>query len=132
MKHAILASGLILLGLAGCNSSDQQQTAATAIPSKPKDDTATKVTALNPKELNVVLYRAISDVGLNCQSVASSAEHKPVQGYPAWTAHCEGGENWVVILQSGGVMQVMAPQQLGESDDETGANETTMTNALGL
>ncbi|MFA6113276.1 MAG: hypothetical protein WC729_04775 [Sphingomonas sp.] len=99
-----LMSACLVLALAGCGQPAPQQNAAA--PAKPEVDYLGRINALAPKQRDVVFYRALDDAGSDCQSVSSSEPRAPVQGRPAWTAHCEDGRDWVIILQESGMLQI--------------------------
>jgi hypothetical protein len=99
-----LMSACLALALTGCGQPAPQQNAAA--PAKPEVDYLGRINALAPKQRDVVFYRALDDAGSDCQSVSNSGPRAPVQGRPAWTAHCEDGRDWVVILQESGMLQI--------------------------
>ena len=115
MKILMLASGLasaFALALSGCGQPAPQQNATAQAPAKPDVDYLARINALAPKQRDVVFYRALDDSGSDCQAVSSSEPRAPVEGHPAWTAHCEDGRNWVVILQDSGMLQIATPDGL--------------------
>lgn len=97
-------SACLALALGACGQPAPQQNAAA--PATPQIDYLGRINALAPKQRDVVFYRALDDAGSDCQSVSSSEPRAPVQGRPAWTAHCEDGRDWVVILQESGMLQI--------------------------
>ncbi|CUS45811.1 hypothetical protein MGWOODY_Smn2008 [hydrothermal vent metagenome] len=123
MKFLMLASGLVpmlTLALSGCGQPASQQNATAQAqapapaqaPAKPTVDYLARINALAPKQRDVVFYRALDDSGSDCQAVSSSEPRAPVEGHPAWTAHCEDGRAWVVILQDSGLLQIATPEGL--------------------
>ena len=123
MKTAALASALAVLALGGCQQPPtQDNNAAAAAPAAvptpaEKDYYADRINALSDKERNAVLLKAIADAGGECPVVTGSAPHPPVEGRPAWTAHCAAGKelralDWIVILQPGGMMRIVRPGAL--------------------
>ena len=112
-------SACLILAIAGCSQPAPQQNAAA--PAKPEVDYLGRINALAPKQRDVVFYRALDDAGSDCQSVSSSEPHAPVEGRPAWTAHCEDGRDWVVILQDSGMLQIATK----DSDGAKAAGKAT-------
>ena len=105
MKMLMPAS--LLLALAACGQPAPQQPAPTPSPSPTdKTDYLARIEALAPKQRDVVFYRALEDAGSDCQAVSASTRRAPIEGRPAWTAQCEDGRVWVVILHDNGMMQV--------------------------
>lgn len=119
MKFLKLAAGLVpvlTVALSGCGQPASQQNATAQVPAqaqaKPNVDYLARINALAPKQRDVVFYRALDDSGSDCQAVSSSEARAPVEGHPAWTAHCEDGRTWVVILQDSGLLQIATPAGL--------------------
>lgn len=108
MKIPMSAS--LALALAACGQPAPQQNAAAPVPTPAVEiDYLKRINALPPKQRDVVFYRALDDAGGDCQAISSSEPRAPVQGRPAWTAHCEDGRDWVVILQANGMLQIATP-----------------------
>ena len=118
MKTAALASALALLMLGGCDqaSAPAADNSVAAAPAKPaeKDYYADRINALNDKQRDTVLFKAITDAGGECPSLTGSGPHAPVEGHHAWIAHCAAGKDlraldWVVVLGSGGMLSIVRP-----------------------
>jgi hypothetical protein len=119
MKNASLVATLALLALGGCDQPAPQDNAAAPAPVAPaeKDYFADRINAMPAKERNAVLLRAIKGAGGECQALTGAEPHAPVNGRPAWTAHCAAGGtvralDWVVILEVGGIMNIERPGAL--------------------
>ena len=117
----IQKSACLVLAVAGCSQQAPQQNAAAEAPAKPEVDYLGRINALAPKQRDVVFYRALDDSGSDCQSVSGSEPRAPVQGRPAWTAHCEDGRDWVVILQENGMLQIATTDVDGKAPGNTAA-----------
>ncbi|MES2042697.1 MAG: hypothetical protein V4475_02410 [Pseudomonadota bacterium] len=125
MKIAVMTSALILLAMGGCDRPSPQNATATR-PASGTDDYLRRMNGFPVKQREAVFLRAINDAGLTCQAVNSSETHRPVQGYPAWVAHCSNRRNWVLILLDNGIMQVATPAQLAGATATGGSgNEAT-------
>jgi hypothetical protein len=108
MKIITLFWALPLVALAGCGQSSSPGNGATPAPAPgAADDYLARINRLPPRQRDTVMFRAIDDAGLDCQSVTSSAPREAVAGRPAWLTHCDGGRDYVVVLQPGGIMQVL-------------------------
>lgn len=109
----IPTSASLALALAACGQPAPQQNAAAPAPTPAAEtDYLKRINALPPKQRDVVFYRALDDAGSDCQAISGSEPRAPVQGLPAWTAHCEDGRDWVVILQPNGMLQIATPDGL--------------------
>jgi hypothetical protein len=108
MKISLPVSALPLLLLAGCGQPASQGNNATPAPMPgAADDYLARINRLPPRQRDTVMFRAIDDAGLDCQAVTSSAPREAVAGRPAWTAQCDNKRVYVVVLQPGGIMQVL-------------------------
>ncbi|MES1975152.1 MAG: hypothetical protein V4472_22055 [Pseudomonadota bacterium] len=123
MKTAILASGLVLFALAGCDKPAQPANSSAPAPT-PKIDYLKRINDLPQKQRDAVFYRAIDDAGFECQAVVGSTPRATVQGLPAWVAHCEDKRDWVVVLESDGMMQVATAAQVAASEAKPAAGSS--------
>ena len=106
MRKAIMA-GTFLLAVAGCGRGGGDNAANGAGPSgNDVASTQTNLSALAPGERDGVFIRAIRDAGQNCQHVDSSSPGPTVQGYPTWTARCQGGAQYQIAVTANGTAQV--------------------------
>ncbi len=70
-----------------------------------------RLQAMPEGQRNGVLIRAIRDAGLDCQRVARS-EAANVQGRPAWTATCDDGTSWTIVIADNGIAQILNPKEV--------------------
>jgi hypothetical protein len=110
MKIVAAVLGLAVVALAGCHRPSPRQPDAS--PVAKATDYLQRINDLPQGARDAVFLRAINDAGFACQNVKSSEPRDPVQGYPAWNAHCGDGRNWVVVLEKNGIVQVVTPGQL--------------------
>jgi len=127
MKTAALASISALLVLGGCGqpaapdattgNEAAAANAASAVAVPDRDYYADRINALNDKQRDAVLFKAIKDAGGECPSITGSGPHAPVEGHHAWIAHCAAGKDlraldWVVVLGSEGMLTIVRPGAL--------------------
>ncbi|MBW6532421.1 hypothetical protein ACYZX9_10990 [Sphingomonas citri] len=93
----------VLLALAGCGGGETANQATAAVP---RGDYVAKMQALNEKERNVALFRAIRDAGRSCQQVDRSVPTDPVAGKAAWVATCDDQSAWLITLDDSGTATV--------------------------
>jgi len=97
------AAAAALALLAGCGGSEQPAAneAGAAV------DYQAKLQAMAEGGRNTTFIRAIRDAGFDCQHVASSSFEGETNGAPTWSAHCDDGSNWSIVIGEGGVAQVI-------------------------
>ena len=71
---------------------------------------------------NAVFIRAIRDSGQQCQHVESSAPGSEVSGHPTWTARCDGGASYRIVILPGGAAQVVNDAEARLVGDNQTAN----------
>ncbi len=69
---------------------------------------------LSEGERNAVFIRAIRDSGQPCQQVESSARGGEYRGLPLWTARCENGVTWTIVLGNDGTAAVLNPAEAAQ------------------
>lgn len=111
MIRSILAAAVLALPLAGCGSGTPDTGAANII--VPAGNYAERLQTMGETERNAVLYRAIHDAGRDCQQVTKSSAADPIKGAPAWTATCENGGRWTIIIGKDGIAEVTNAAELG-------------------
>lgn len=113
MKTQItLVAGIAVL-LFGCEDSGAPEAEApAAVAGETAEDYARRIDALADGQRDAVFIRAIRGAGRECQHVESSAPRAPVNGAPAWTARCERGTEWIIVLGAGGIAQIVSPAEL--------------------
>lgn len=106
----ILAAAAIALPLAACErgAPEADDTNITV----PEGDYAERIAAMDDGARNAVFLRAIRDAGQDCQTVQSSSSQGQVNDAPAWTATCDNGSQWTVIIGRDGVATVVNAQGL--------------------
>ena len=98
-----LALAAATLTACGAPASDNAMTPAT------DDATYARIRDLPPASQRAVFLRAIMDAKQPCQGVTDSAALAPEGGRPAWSATCNDGSRWLLVLQPDGVMKVTGP-----------------------
>ncbi|MGE0179249.1 MAG: hypothetical protein AB7O91_05460 [Sphingomonas sp.] len=66
---------------------------------------------------NAVFIRAVRDSGQQCQHVESSTPGSEISGNPTWTARCEGGASYTIVILPGGTAQVVNDAEARLADD---------------
>ena len=97
-----LSLPLALLVAAGCSG----EPANRQVPAK-GNEFQNQIQAMPEGQRNAVFIRAIRDSGQQCQHVESSAAGAEVSGHPTWTARCDGGASYTIVILQGGVAQVV-------------------------
>ena len=101
IRPLLLAAALA--PLAACGDGGSSAPANIAVPD---NGYTARMAALNEKERNAVLFRAIRDAGRACQGVTRSQGIDPVEGKPAWVATCDDGTPWLVVMGNDGIATV--------------------------
>lgn len=97
---------MLAAALTGCGSQPEPQAANTTSAAPKESGYIAKVTALPPRQLNGVLYRAIDDAKQPCQGVAAVTRQADRKGKPVWAVRCIEGSVWLVALGDDGVAEV--------------------------
>jgi len=66
-----------------------------------------RIAELPEAQRNATFYRAIHDAGLDCQQVTGSAPAEPYRGMPVWTATCQGGGHWTLVVGVDETVQIL-------------------------
>lgn len=113
IRPALLA--IALAGLTACGDPAPKPTAAPD-PAAVQADAAliARITALPPGQLDIVLFRAIRDARQECQGIAASRRIDDQNGRPAWSAQCDRGGQFLLVLQPDGQMTVTAGEAFGK------------------
>jgi hypothetical protein len=110
-RMAAAAAATLTMLLAGCggNSADQRSgNGAAEMPAAvTQGEDAARLEAMPEGERNAVFIRAIRDAHFECQHVEKSASAGTINGAPAWTATCDNGKLWTIIIAKGGNAQVV-------------------------
>ena len=131
MRTIMLATGAgLALALAACGereAEDSDRAEANQV------DVANQLAALPDGQRNAVFIRAIRDAGEDCQHVESSARAGEYQGMPVWSAQCEGGASWSIVVTRDGTAQLVndAEARLVGVNQVAPANEAAAQNRQG-
>jgi hypothetical protein len=69
---------------------------------------AAAVVAMNDRQRNAVLIRALLDAGLPCQGVRESSRMPDQNGLPMWRATCTDGTNHMVAITPDGTANIVS------------------------
>lgn len=108
------ALAAVLILVAGCGEMTPANTGNAAVTVPGPEATQNRLEALSEGERNAVFIRAIRDAGLPCQQVESSARAGEHQGLPLWTARCENGVTWTIVLGNDGSAAVLNPNEAAQ------------------
>ena len=86
------------------------------------DATENSLENLSEGQRNAVFIRAIRDSGQDCQHVDSSARAGEHQGLPLWTARCENGVTWTIVLGNDGSAAVLNPNEAAALGNSAAGN----------
>ena len=100
----MLAAAALALPLAACESGEPEADDANI--QVAEGDDAQEIATMAEGARNATFLRAIRDAGRDCQSVDSSAAAGEVGGAPAWTATCDNGVPWTIIIGANGTATV--------------------------
>lgn len=104
----IIAAIIALLAVCGCKAADESPPSEGTVFSGSQRDYITEFEALPEARLKALLFRAIRDAGLPCQTVIS-AEKVDVSGKgPTWRAQCEDRSAHLVRIMPDGTLYVMS------------------------
>ncbi len=127
MRKSCLAGALVLtLGACGGDEEAAAPQQNNAAATETAEQYNQRIQSLGEGQRNAVFIRAIRDAGRDCQHVQSSAPAPDVAGAPAWTATCDNGAEWIVILGDAGMATVTNEQELAAVG--AGSNVTNQTN----
>lgn len=108
-KLAAAATALVaILTTAACQ--DRSVAGNTTAPAAPATDRLRDLAALNPAQLDLVLFRAIRDAGHDCQDVTRSERLPDADGKALWRVTCRGGGQFAVAIGRDGLANVTAPR----------------------
>ena len=113
MIHRLVLPAAVSLILAACGQGGDTPTNNVAAVS---GDYLERIQALNEKERNAVLFRAIRDAGRACQGVIRSVATDAVDGNPGWLASCDDDGQWLVVIGADGMAAVTNARDLAGTD----------------
>ena len=131
--RVILSGGGLALALAVGGCGDRRAEPANRAEAEATEDVANQLAALSDAQRNAVFIRAIRDAGENCQHVESSARAGEYRGRPVWSAQCEGGASWTIVVTRDGTAQLIndAEARLVGLNQAAPANEAAAQNKQG-
>ena len=106
MRAMMMGAGIAtVLALAACGErrAEEANRAETAGP----EATENQLAAMPEGQRNAVFIRAIRDAGQECQHVESSVRAGEHQGLPVWSAQCDDGSSWTIVITSDGTAAVL-------------------------
>jgi hypothetical protein len=95
----------VLLVLGGCERGAPEE--GTTKIQVPEGDYQARLQAMPEGQRNAVFIRALRDAGRDCQGVVSSAFQGEFRGRPTWTARCDDGVGWVILIGKAGIAEVV-------------------------
>lgn len=103
MRMTITLAALLLAGCDATPSAPVNQAEAAA----GGEAMGNRLAAMPEGQRNGVFIRAIRDAGQDCQFVESSTPAGEYQGFPLWSARCEGGRTYTIAIGNAGEAQVI-------------------------
>ena len=104
--RTILIGTSLVLALAACGG-ERRDEAASPPEANDSVDVANQLAALPEGQRNGVFIRAIRDAGEECQHVIASTRAGEYQGRPVWSAQCDGGGSWTIVVTRDGTAQLV-------------------------
>lgn len=98
----------LMLALAACTGPAADNAAAPAAAAT--GNALAGMAALNPAQLDMVLFRAVRDAGQDCQDVTRSERLPDQAGGGLWRVTCRGGGQFAVAIGRDGNATVTAPR----------------------
>ena len=102
-----VAATALALGACGERGGEADDGARANAVENASGDVANQLAALPDGQRNAVFIRAIRDAGEECQFVESSTRAGEYQGNPVWSAQCEGGGGWTIVVMPDGTAQLV-------------------------
>lgn len=126
MRLKLTIAAAAALVLFGCNKSEQPaaNNAVATNAAEPKVDYVAEIRGMSPPLRRGTFLRAIRDAGQPCQEVRKEYETEPVGGQASWSAECENGAQWIVIVQRDGnakVTNAVNPKPIAPASTEPDA-----------
>ena len=114
------ALSALALAVAACGEVAPPQNNQVSVPGP--EATENSLENLSEGQRNAVFIRAIRDSGQDCQHVDSSARAGEHQGLPLWTARCENGVTWTIVLGNDGSAAVLNPNEAAALGNSAAGN----------
>jgi len=104
-RLCITACATAIMMLAGCEKGAPEEDVKKI--EVPEGDYQARLQAMPEGQRNAVFIRALRDARRDCQGVVSSAYQGLLRDRPTWTARCDDGVGWVIIIGKDGVAEVV-------------------------
>lgn len=134
MRATLMTAGLgLVLALVGCGGERRSDETVNRVEANDSVDVANQLAALPEGQRNGVFIRAIRDAGEDCQHVIASSRAGEYQGMPVWSAQCEGGDSWSIVVTRDGTAQLVneSEARLVGVNQAAPANEAAAQNRQG-
>lgn len=102
-----IAAIALALGACGERGGEADDAARANAVENASGDVANRLATLPEGQRNAVFIRAIRDAGEECQFVESSTPAGEYQGNPVWSAQCEGGGSWTIVVMPDGTAHLV-------------------------
>jgi hypothetical protein len=109
MRTSIGAAFALGLVLAGCGGAAPER--GNQLKVAGPEATQNRLETMPEGQRNAVFIRAIRDSGQQCQHVESSARAGDYRGLPLWSARCDNGVTWTIVLGNDGSAAVLNPAE---------------------
>ena len=119
------ASAALAVAVAACDGGEAPEPAVdegAVNEAAPAEAAGNQVEALPEGQRNAVFIRAIQDSGQDCQHVDSSARAGEHQGLPVWTATCQSGVQYTIVIGNDGTASVLNPAEAALLGNEAAQN----------
>ncbi|WP_260598563.1 hypothetical protein [Sphingomonas endolithica] len=90
--------------LAGCGGPGPTGNSAAA--DVAPDPVEAQIANLSAPLQRTTFFRAIQDADYACQTIVQVVPRGKIEGKPVWAVECDGGAQYVIELQRGGVFHV--------------------------
>jgi hypothetical protein len=101
-RSVIIAIACLLLAACSGGAPIGNSAAADTAP----DPVEAQIANLSAPLQRTTFFRAIQDADYACQNIVQVVSRGKVDGKPVWAVECDGGAQYVIELQRGGVFHV--------------------------
>ena len=70
------------------------------------DPVEMQIANLSPPLQRTAFFRAIRDADYDCQRIVNAVSRGRIDGKPVWAVECDGGAQYLIELQRGGIFHV--------------------------
>lgn len=110
MRMATTGAGVaLLLMLGACGGNGTENVTDIEVP---EGNYVERLRTMEPELRDATFLRAIRDAGRDCQGVTASSYQGETSGAPTWTATCDDGVQWIIVLGADGIAQVVNAAEL--------------------